>query len=37
VTNIINLPAGPRRRIIASLADVSIENLADLRITKEDK
>jgi len=37
VTNIINLPAGPRRRIISSLADVSIENLADLRITKEDK
>ena len=37
VTNIIKLPTGPRRRIISSLADVTIGNLADLRITKEDK
>ena len=37
VPNIINLPTGPRRRIISSLTEVSIENLAALRITKEDK
>ena len=32
VTNIINLPTGPRRRIITSLTEVTIENLAALRI-----
>lgn len=35
VTSILNLPTGPRRRIISSLAEVNIANLAALRITNE--
>ena len=37
VTNIINLPTGPHRRIISSLTEVTMENLAALRINNEDK
>ncbi|EIC91274.1 putative phosphatase [Candidatus Aquiluna sp. IMCC13023] len=37
VTNIINLATGPNRRIISSLTEVTIENLAALRINNEDK
>jgi len=37
VTNIINLPTGPNRRIISSLTEVTMENLAALRINNEDK
>ena len=37
VTNIINLPPGPNRRIISSLTEVTMENLAALRINNEDK
>ena len=32
VTSLIKLPTGPRRRIISSLTEVTIENLAALRI-----
>jgi beta-phosphoglucomutase-like phosphatase (HAD superfamily) len=37
VTNIINLPPGPNRRIISSLTEVTMENIATLRINNEDK
>jgi HAD superfamily hydrolase (TIGR01509 family) len=37
VTNIINLPTGTNRRIISSLTEVTMENLAALRINNEDK